>query len=134
MSSIEKLKEVGLTDEEISDMIGKNPAIKDMDDKDMSEKLRFLMMLGCNDRIMEGILTGNPMFLTRSMDEINALTDRLRQIGIVDLFSAFDADPNLLSKEVIEVDDFLYRNMYEGSSVEEIADLIREGLIDDPYV
>ena len=129
MSSIEKLKEVGLTDEEISDMIGKNPAIKDMDDKDMSEKLRFLMMLGCNDRIMEGILTGNPMFLTRSMDEI-----RLRQIGIVDLFSAFDADPNLLSKEVIEVDDFLYRKMYEGSSVEEIADLIREGLIDDPNV
>lgn len=134
MSSTEKLKEVGLTDGEIAKMISENAAIADMDDKDLDEKIRFLVMLGCNDRIMQGVLTGNPMFLTRSMDEINALVKRLREIGIVDIYSAFDSDPMLLSKEVIEIDDFLYRKMYEGCSVDEIADLIREGLIDDPNV
>lgn len=115
---------------EIKNMLEINPSIKELSEKEIKMSLNVLEQIGCNERQIRNIITCNPFYLNRSINDLVKLIRKLDSLGISALNITFDSNPYLLNKDVYEIDEFIEQKKTEAISLEDIIDMIDAGMVD----
>lgn len=119
-----KLYEVGFNDDELKEMVNINRELVNITDEDIDNHILFLEELGCKQRHIKNILISNPFYLNRSLEELKDLIKYLNGLGFTYLNLLFDSNPELLNKDVFEIEEFINKKKNDGISLEDIVDLI----------
>lgn len=114
------LFDLGLTEADFKNMLEINPDISDLD----TNLIEILKENGCDDEHIKNILIANPLYLSRSKEDILKLIDRLKELGLTNLKTTFDTNPWLLNKDVFEIDEFIKQQSNLGLTMDEIIDII----------
>lgn len=115
---------------EIKNMLEINPSIKELSEKEIKMSLNVLEHIGCNERQIRNIITCNPFYLNRSINDLVKLIRKLDSLGISALNITFDSNPYLLNKDVYEIDEFIEQKKNEGIYLEDIIDIIDAGMVE----
>lgn len=114
------LFDLGLTEADLKNMLEINPDISDLD----TNLIEILKENDCDDEHIKNILIANPLYLSRSKEDILKLIDRLKELGLTNLKTTFDTNPWLLNKDVFEIDEFIEQQSNLGLTMDEIIDII----------
>ena len=127
---MEELTNLWLSDMDFKNIIGMNPSIQEMDDKDVNNHILFLRDIGCEERHIRNIIITNPFYFNRDVDDLIHLVYFLTKIGITSLNLLFDSNPFLLNKNDFEIEEFVNVQLNNGMNIEDIGDLIDS----NPYI
>lgn len=127
---MEYLYRIGLTEEEIRNLVEINNDILNMSDKEIESLVILLEIVGCNRNQITNILIANPFYLNRSITDIKNLICKLTSLGITNLEITFDSNPYLLNKDTFEIDDYIEEQKLLGLDVDDIISNIDSGFID----
>lgn len=120
---MEELYKVGLNEIDIKNMLETNPEIINLAEEELTDQINILKTINCNQKIIKNILISNPFYLTNLKEDMINLINILKRIGLNNLELLFDANPNLLNKDVYEIEEFI-NNKINHYSLEEIIDMI----------
>ena len=124
------LFELGISDNDIKNMIELCPMIKDMSDDEIKEKINILNYIGCNIRHIKNIIVSNPNYFDRINDDIFKLINYLNKIGISNIYLLFDSNPYLLNRDMFEIEEYIDNRRENGMTFEEILDEFES----NPYI
>jgi len=124
------LYNLGLTDEEIKDILEINPEINDLNEEEISNNIQILKNIGCSNKNIKNIIIANPFYLNRTIDDITDLINKLLEIGITNISVLFDTNPFMLNKEVFEIDEYINIELNNKKSIDEIVDELES----NPYI
>lgn len=119
-----------MDEKEIRDIIEINPDIKFLNNQEVKLILNILYQIGCSERQVRNIITCNPFYLNRNIEDIVNLIKKLESLGITCLNITFDSNPYLLNKDSYEIDEFIEEKKNEGINLENIIDLIDAGMVE----
>jgi len=117
-------------EKEFKNMLEVNPDIKEIEEQEIKLLLNLLNQIGCNERQIRNIITSNPFYLTKDIEDVVKLINKLQSLKITALNITFDSNPYLLNKEAYEIDEFIEEKKQENIDLEDIIDLIDSGMID----
>ena len=120
---MEELYKVGLNEIDIKNMLETNPKIINLAEEELTDQINILKAINCNPKIIKNILISNPFYLTNLKEDMINLINILKRIGLNNLELLLDANPNLLNKDVYEIEEFI-NNKINHYSLEEIIDMI----------
>ena len=116
------LKEIGISEKTIGQMIEICPNIKELEEKEILQKIEILKDIDCNDIEIRNIISSNPMYLDRINTDVNNLINKMNEIGFTTLNILFDGNPYILNLDWFEIEDYITRREDEGESLEDIVD------------
>lgn len=115
---MEKLYNLGITYENIKDMIDMNPSIIELTNSELENKIQVLKSINCTDKQIKNIIVSNPKYLCRSDDDILNLIKKLLKLKMTNINLLLDSNPYLLNKDAYEIDEFIKQN--------NISDIVNE--------
>lgn len=130
MICLDKLLELGISDDELLGMLEQVPSITMMDSDDLGGKIELLIYIGCGNRHIKNILISNPYYLDRSNKDLIDLIKYLLELGFSNLNLLFDSNPYFLNYDVFEIKNYVEKRVNNGISLEDIVDEIS----DNPYI
>lgn len=116
------LYDIGISEETINHMIELFPEIKDLNEKEIEKKRLILEKIGCSDNQIINIIGSNPMYLTRTNEEIFKLLSKLIDLRFRNLNILFDSNPYILNLEPFEIDNYINNRLQKGELLEDIID------------
>lgn len=127
---MDKLIELGLSSNDIENMILLNPMIKFLNLNEIERNILILENIQCDTSHIRNIFITNPFYLTRSIDDIEKLINKLLSLGFTNLNLLFDTNPFFLNLDSFEIDDFIKDKQKNGMLLVDIIDLIDN----NPYI
>lgn len=118
----EILKEMGISEKTISQMIEICPNIDMIKNEEILQKIEILKDVNCDDIQIRNIISSNAMYLDRSNTDINKLIKKLKELGFDRLDLIFDGNPYILNLDDFEIERYIKEREKEGESLEEIVD------------
>ena len=91
-------------------MVDTNSRIKDMSDLEMSTYIYILVDIGCSQEQLLAIITSNPNYFSRSVEDIRKILERLLSLEEIDIPSILVNNPNILSIDVSLIEDYFKEN------------------------
>lgn len=125
-----KLFELGITENDLKNMLDLVPNIINMDDKEIAEKIDILKYVSCDDKNVRNIIISNPMYLDRVNSDVLKLINYLNACGFSDLDLLFDSNPYFLNYDVFQIKDYINKQIALGKNREDIIDEIES----NPYI
>ena len=119
---MQELYSIGISDITIKSMLELNPDISELIEKEIVEKEEILKDVGCSDRQILNIISSNPLFLSRTNEEIIKLIDYLNDSGFTCLNILFDSYPYILNLDIFEIKDYIENRLSDGEEFDEIID------------
>lgn len=116
------LYDIGISEETINHMIELFPEIKDLNEKEIEKKRLILEKIGCSNNQIINIIGSNPMYLTRTNEEIFKLLSKLIDLRFRNLNILFDSNPYILNLEPFEIDNYINNRLQKGELLEDIID------------
>lgn len=104
------LYNLNLNESEILKMIDVNNHIKDMSDLEMITYIYILVDIGCSQAQLLAIITSNPNYFSRSVEDIRKILERLLSLEEIDIPSILVNNPNILSIDVSLIEDYFKEN------------------------
>lgn len=127
---MEMLFSLGISDNDIKNMLELCPNIMDMDENEINEKIEILTYVGCNLRHIKNIITSNPYYLDRICDDILKIIVCLKEIGVSNINLLLDSNPYLLNKDAFEIREYIDNRKKVGMFLEDIVDELES----NPYI
>lgn len=125
-----KLFELGISENDVKNMVELVPEIYDMSDEDINNKIDILKYVECNDRHIRNIIVSNPMYLDRTDDGVLRLISYLKKVGFSNINLLFDSNPYFLNYDVFEIKDYIDKQVNLGKTIDMVVDEVE----DNPYV
>ena len=125
-----ELYNIGISDGTLKSMIEINPEISELSDKEIIKKIEILKEINCNKTQILNIISSNPIFLSRGINEIIKLLSCLQEIGFTCLNILFDSNPYILNLEPFEIKKYINNRINQGEMLEDIVD----DLDSNPYL
>ncbi len=119
---MKELYNIGISEDTIKSMVEMNHELLNMKDEVVIQKEELLKNIECSDTQILNIISSNPMFLSKSILEIERLLAYLNEIGFKMLNILLDANPYILNLEPFEIDDYINKRKNSGESLEDIID------------
>lgn len=125
-----ELYNMGISDITLKNMLEINPEISKLTNQDIIQKVELLRIIQCSKMQILNIISSNPMFLSRTNDEITKLLSYLKKIGFTCLNILFDSNPNILNLEPFEIKQYIDNRVNNGEIIDDIID----DLDSNPYL
>ena len=125
-----ELYNLDLSEETIKSMIEVNPEIKDLSIQEIVFKENMLKELDCTDSQVRNIISSNPMFLSKTTEEIVDVVMTLTNYGFTTLNILFDTNPFIFNLDSDEITCYIENRKNSGESINEIID----DLDSNPYL
>ena len=116
------LYNLGIKEKEIYNMIGQCNSIKDLNNKEIEEKIYLLKEIGCNERHIRNIIVSNPYYLDRSNKDIINLINKLINFGFECINILLDSNPYILNKDDFEIENYINSRVKNNENLEDIID------------
>ena len=117
-----ELYNMGISDETLKSMIEINSEITELTKEEIIKKVEILKEINCSKAQILNIISSNPMFLSREIDEIVRLLNYLYKIGFTCLNILFDSNPYILNFDPFEIEEYINKRINEGETLEDIVD------------
>lgn len=124
-----ELYNIGINELELKTMIETNPEIIELSDEEIQQLIHILKQINCSNKMIKNIIISNPFYLSRIDEDIMKLIRKLTSIGVTNINFLFDMNPDLLSKDAFEIDEFINKNK-DKYSLEELIDQLES----NPYI
>lgn len=119
--------EIGFSEDEVLDI---KQYINNLSKEEILFKVYILKRLGCLDRHIKNIILTNPIYLIRSNDDILKLIKKLEDLKFKSIYILLDSNPNILNRDVYEIDEYINNKLNSGIVLEYIVDY----LDNNPYI
>lgn len=127
---MEELFKIGIDLQNIKYMLEVNPLMAYLEDYEIQEKVEILKNLDCSSSIIKNVIEANPLYLSRSNDDIEKLFAKLKSLGIKRLDITIDSNPWILNYDDYDIDEFIVKKRKEGLELVDVIDLIDAGMVD----
>lgn len=127
---MEMLFSLGISDDDIKNMLEQCPEIMEMSETEIREKIEILTYVECNDRHIRNIIASNPYYLDRFNSDVLKLISYLKEIGVSNLNLLFESNPYLLNKDAFEIREYIDTRKKDGMELEDIVDEFES----NPYI
>lgn len=127
---MEMLYDIGLTDDNIKEILSNFPFIDNFDNEDICINIEILKQIGCKNRHIKNIILVNPGYLLESKDEIIERITWFNEKGFSCIYLLFDSNPFLLTTDKDSLDKFVCNKINEGLSLGEILLLLEDSSLD----
>ena len=125
-----ELYNIGISDDTLKNMIEINPEITELTDQEIIKKVGILKEINCSKTQILSIISSNPIFLSRGINEIIKLLSYLQETGFTCLNILFDSNPYILNLESFEIEKYINDRINQGEILEDIID----DLDSNPYL
>lgn len=115
------LYNLDLNENEILDIVDANGEVKDLSEEDIIKYIYILIDVGCTQKQIHNIVTSNPFYFSRDINDVGKFLRRLNSLNVSDLADVLDSNPWLLNKDSFELDEFLM-NERNTDSLDEILE------------
>lgn len=115
------LYNLDLNENEILDIIDANGEVKDLSEEDIIKYIYILIDAGCTQKQIHNIVTSNPFYFSRDINDVGKFLRRLNSLNVSDLADVLDSNPWLLNKDSFELDEFLMKER-NTDSLDEILE------------
>ena len=115
------LYNLDLNENEILDIVDANEEVKDLSEEEMLKYIYILIDIGCTQKQIHTIITSNPAYFSRDIDDVGSFLRKLKSYDI-DVSLAVEANPWLLNKDSFELDEFINENRSLGIADDKILD------------
>lgn len=115
------LYNLDLNENEILDIAEANGEVQDLSEEEMIKYIYVLIDIGCTQKQIHTIITSNPAYFSRDVDDVSSFLRKLKSYDI-DVSLAVEGNPWLLNKDSFELDDFINEKRNLGISDDEILD------------
>lgn len=122
----EILKNIGLSEKTIDNMIETCSNIQQLNSEEIVEKINILKCEKCNDTQIRDIIGSNPTYLDVSETDVKKLIDKLKKLGFKNLNFLFDENPYILNLSDFEVEEYISKRARNGELLENIVDDMNE--------
>lgn len=127
---MDRLFELGISDNDIKNMLEQVPSIMDFSREEIDEKVEILKYVNCNDRQIRDIIASNPYYLDRINNDVLKLISYLKKIGFNSLNLLFESNPYFLNYDVFEIEEYIDKRINDGMDILDIIDEIDS----NPYI
>ena len=127
---MDKIIELGISDNELKVMLEQSPSIINMSNEEVNQLIEILRNVGCNDNQIRNIIVCNPYYLSNFSEDVINLINYLSGLGFSNLELLFDMNPFLLNKYDLEIREYFRKRMFDGLVLEDIVDEIES----NPYI
>ena len=121
---MDSLIRYGFTIEDINILMDTNEDISLVSDNDVNEIIEILESINCDKDTIKNIFICNPFCLTNSVNELNKLIDKLKELGFKNINLLFNSNPYILNKSDKEIEKLYNKKKEEGLNKDEIIDFI----------
>ena len=115
------LYNLDLNENEILDIVDANGEVKDLSEEDIIKYIYILIDVGCTQKQIHNIVTSNPFYFSRDINDVGKFLRRLNSLNVSDLADVLDSNPWLLNKDSFELDEFLMKQR-NTDSLDEILE------------
>lgn len=115
------LYNLDLNENEILDIVDANGEVKDLSEEDIIKYIYILIDVGCTQKQIHNIVTSNPFYFSRDINDVGKFLRRLNSLNVSDLADVLDSNPWLLNKDSFELDEFLMKEK-NTDSLDEILE------------
>lgn len=115
------LYNLDLNENEILDIVDANNEVKDLSEEDIIKYIYILIDVGCTQKQIHNIVTSNPFYFSRDINDVGKFLRRLNSLNVSDLADVLDSNPWLLNKDSFELDEFLMKER-NTDSLDEILE------------
>ncbi|MDY5992834.1 MAG: hypothetical protein SPJ06_02445 [Bacilli bacterium] len=115
------LYNLDLNENEILDIVDANEEVKDLSEEEMLKYIYILIDIGCTQKQIHTIITSNPAYFSRDIDDVGTFLRKLKSYDI-DVSLAVEANPWLLNKDSFELDEFINEKRSLGIADDKILD------------
>ncbi len=115
------LYNLDLNENEILDIVDANEEVKDLSEEEMLKYIYILIDIGCTQKQIHTIITSNPAYFSRDIDDVGSFLRKLKSYDI-DVSLAVEANPWLLNKDSFELDEFINEKRSLGIADDKILD------------
>ena len=118
----EILRQMGISEKTINNMIEMCENIKELNSEEIIEKINILKRENCDKNQIRNIISSNALYLDRSNTDIKNLINKLKEIGFVNLDLLFDGNPYILNLNDFEIERYIEEKEKNGKQIEDIID------------
>lgn len=118
----EILRKIGISDNTIEQMEEICPNIKELEAKEILEKIEILKNIKCDEIQIRNIISSNAQYLDRSNTDIEKLIKKLEELGFDTLNILFDGNPYILNLDDYEIENYIKNREDKGELLEDIVD------------
>jgi hypothetical protein len=115
------LYNLDLNENEILDIADANGEVQDLSEEEMIKYIYVLIDIGCTQKQIHTIITSNPAFFSRDVEDVGSFLRKLKSYDI-DVSLAVEANPWLLNKDSFELDEFINEKRSLGIADDKILD------------
>ena len=115
------LYNLDLNENEILDIADANGEVQDLSEEEMLKYIYVLIDIGCTQKQIHTIITSNPAYFSRDIDDVGSFLRKLKSYDI-DVSLAVEANPWLLNKDSFELDEFINEKRSLGIADDKILD------------
>lgn len=115
------LYNLDLNENEILDIADANEEVQDLSEEEMLKYIYILIDIGCTQKQIHTIITSNPAYFSRDIDDVGSFLRKLKSYDI-DVSLAVEANPWLLNKDSFELDEFINEKRSLGIADDKILD------------
>ena len=126
----EILRKIGISDNTIEQMEEICPNIKELEEKEIKEKIEILKNIKCDEIQIRNIISSNAQYLDRSNTDIEKLIKKLEELGFDTLNILFDGNPYILNLDDYEIENYIKNREDKGELLEDIVD----DMSSNPYI
>ena len=106
------------------------PNIKELEAKEILEKIEILKNIKCDEIQIRNIISSNAQYLDRSNTDIEKLIKKLEELGFDTLNILFDGNPYILNLDDYEIENYIKNREDNGELLEDIVD----DMSSNPYI
>ncbi len=115
------LYNLDLNENEILDIAEANGEVQNLSEEEMIKYIYVLIDIGCTQKQIHTIITSNPAYFSRDVDDVGSFLRKLKSYDI-DVSLAVEANPWLLNKDSFELDEFINEKRSLGIADDKILD------------
>lgn len=115
------LYNLDLNENEILGIAKANEGVQDLSEEEMVKYICILIDIGCSQKQIHTIITSNPAYFSRDVDDVGTFLRKLKSYDI-DVSLAVEANPWLLNKNSFELDEFINEKRSLGIADDKILD------------
>ena len=117
-----ELINLGISKATIKSMLELEPTIKNLTKEEIVKYEELLKELNCKEDQIVNIISSNPTYLTRSLNDLYKLITTLSNYGFNSLNVLFDANPYILNLDSYEIDNYIQNRLNNNELLEDIID------------
>ncbi len=118
----EILKEIGISENTISQMEELCPNIKELSKEEIEKKIEKLKEMKCDDIQVRNIISSNAIYLDRSVTDVDKLINTMKDLGFDNLNILLDGNPYILNLDDFEIKNYITKREEKGELLEDIVD------------